>query len=580
MPLLEGVCSSHDLSNAILAQYGWSILSYLTKAGLSHLPHRGELSIAALCQLPKPTYSGPFPLVTVVVCTRNRTDDLKQCLDAILKLNYPNVEYLVVDNAPSDDRTAELVQKHYPQVCYVQEPKPGLSWARNRAIAEAKGEIIAYTDDDVIVDPDWVLSIVKVFTSDPEVMAVTGLVAPYELETESQILFERHGGFGRGFLNSRRYQIVGDRVPKHWLGGGQFGTGANMAYRRDLFDLIGGFNVALGAGTLSTGCEDHEMYFRVLKSGYALVYEPSALVWHRHRRTYEALRSQLASDGIGLYSYFTCTIQTYPDERWDFVRLALWWLWYGNLRWLWISLKYPNRYPRDLILAELKGCFVGLGRYRKALKVAAKLANDPAIAHHPHRILAKQQRHFPDADSVHTSSSTVLPHPSNSSGTTASLPKASTLFRSYQIPIAVRMVDISRPLQPLVDVLDYEKVRIFVTHNRQLLGKIDLHNGRQPITTARLYQVIGDELSAKLLELGLTLPRDLRWAKAMSTLSTQWTLKLDEGTTPVNLPPDIPVSIVVATYDRPNDLRRCLAALLGQNSTRPVEIIVVDNHPA
>ena len=66
--------------------------------------------------------------------------------------------------------------------------------ARNRAILEAKGEIIAYTDDDVVADPGWIKALATVFAEDPDVMAVTGLVVPFELETEAQVLFERDGG--------------------------------------------------------------------------------------------------------------------------------------------------------------------------------------------------------------------------------------------------------------------------------------------------------------------------------------------------------------------------------------------------
>ena len=140
-----------------------------------------------------------LPLVTVAVCTRDRTAQLAGCLDSLGRLDYPALDVLVVDNAPSDPATARLVGERYPQVRYVCEPRPGLNWARNRAIAEARGEIIAYTDDDVVVDPGWVRALAHVFAQHPEVMAVTGLVVPYELETEAQMFFERYGGFGRGF---------------------------------------------------------------------------------------------------------------------------------------------------------------------------------------------------------------------------------------------------------------------------------------------------------------------------------------------------------------------------------------------
>ena len=98
-------------------------------------------------------YVGTLPLVTVAVCTRDRTDDLARCLDSLSCLDYPALEVLVVDNAPSSNATERLVRTRYPNWRYVCEPRPGLNWARNRAIIESSGEIIAYTDDDVVVDP-------------------------------------------------------------------------------------------------------------------------------------------------------------------------------------------------------------------------------------------------------------------------------------------------------------------------------------------------------------------------------------------------------------------------------------------
>ncbi|MEP0911472.1 glycosyltransferase [Leptolyngbya sp. GB1-A1] len=594
MPLPSGRCTEADLSDAILSQYSSSILCYLTKVGVPYLSQLGNLTTTDLCQLPKPVYAGPFPLVTVVVCTRNRAADLKHCLDAIHQLDYPNYEVLVVDNAPSDATTEDLVRGQYPDVRYVCEPKPGLSWARNRSIVEAYGEIVAYTDDDVMVDAEWVTRLVKAFNDDKQVMAVTGLVVPYELETESQILFERHGGFGRGF-QQKRYQVPAGKVPKHLLGGGQFGTGANMAYRKSLFDTIGGFNVALGAGTPSMGCEDHEMYFRVLKAGYALMYEPSALVRHRHRRNYETLRSQLANDGIGLYSYFVWAFLNCSEERWDFVKLALWWLWYGNLRWLWISFKYPNRFPVDLRWVELKGCFVGLTRYQKALKSATEIANDPAIAQHLHQLpldaavetstlTVHQLEH--QVIGIENSSLNSVIHISQtqeefitSTDTSAPQITASSYFAQYGTPVALRFVELSQPLQTIADVLEYQKVRVFVSYNGQLMGKVDIDNGNCPITTSILEEAITNAFSQQLLEFGLRLGPNLSWVQAVSTLANGWHLKPNGATSRAELSTGSSVSIVVATYDRPDDLRHCLQSLCAQESSRSIEIIVVDNHP-
>jgi GT2 family glycosyltransferase len=302
-----------------------------------------------------------------------------------MALDYPNLDILVIDNAPSSDATEQMVRSTYPNVHYIRELRPGLNWARNRAIQEATGEIIAYTDDDVVVDSQWVKALTDVFSENDGVMAVTGLVAPYELETEAQALFESYGGFGRGFKRGWYAIDASDtgRVPSFYCGAGMFGTGANMAYRRSVFQQIGTFDTALDVGTVTNGGGDLEMFFRILKEGHLLVYEPKAIAFHRHRRDYAQLRTQLTNNGIGFYSYLVRSAMAYPEERFTIIRFGIWWLWWWNIRRLLLSFKDPGSFPRDLIIAELRGSFIGLFRYQKSRRIAKKIArfhaaSDPA----------------------------------------------------------------------------------------------------------------------------------------------------------------------------------------------------------
>ena len=118
----------------------------------------------------------------------------------------------------------------HPHVRYVGEPRPGLDWARNRVIMEAKGEIIAYTDDDVIVDAGWVSALAQIFVENSEVMAVTGLVVPYELETEAQLFLRCTVALGVALnANGVGWQTLKVTGGGGDHGAGQFGTGANMA---------------------------------------------------------------------------------------------------------------------------------------------------------------------------------------------------------------------------------------------------------------------------------------------------------------------------------------------------------------
>ena len=375
MPLSDGCCTAVALAKAILDQHGQTLMTSPPCHSIAASLPSGGLGLDALVPTSPVAYSGPLPLVTVAVCTRDRTAELDLCLAALTDLDYPTLDLLLVDNAPSNNATARLVHASYPGVRYVHEPRPGLNWARNRAILEARGEIIAFTDDDVVVDPGWVRALACTFAAHPEVMVVTGLVVPYELETEAQLFFEWYGGFGKGY-NCKWYRLN----PEHrrqetwhiaaWLGG----TGANMAYRRNLFEHIGAFDPALDVGTVTHGGGDLEMFFRVLQEGYTLVYEPNAVVRHRHRRTYAELRRQITTWGIGFYAYLVRSALMYPSKRLAIIRFGLEHLWRRYFRRLLLSLRYPTRFPRDLIVAELCGSFVGLIRYQKARRLAAKIA--------------------------------------------------------------------------------------------------------------------------------------------------------------------------------------------------------------
>ena len=352
IPVARGRCSATEVTRALKEQ----------------LPSTIRVGGSA-----DPTWTARgLPSVTVAVCTRDRPDDLTLCLESLSSVDYPELDLVVVDNAPRDEATARLVQHRFPEVRYLRESRPGLDWARNRAIAAARGEIIAFTDDDVVVDAGWIRALAAVFHSDPAVMTVTGIVVPYELETEAQVLFERYRSFDRGFASSRTQipNAAGRSVAFRYGATGRFGTGANMAFRRELFDRLGLFDPGLGAGTPARGGDDLDMFFRVLKAGYALVYEPRALVRHRHRRTAEELHRQMRDHGISFSAYLARSWLAYPEERGGIARLAAWWA----AKTLYRAVRprgAPKAALRRLALAEMGGLFVGPRCYQKATSAAA-----------------------------------------------------------------------------------------------------------------------------------------------------------------------------------------------------------------
>src|SRR5690606_36648165 len=162
---------------------------------------------------------------TVAVCTRDRPDDLRRCLDALYPYLEAGHELLIVDNRPST-REMERVVAMYDGVRYVREDRQGLRAAGNRAFREASHELVAYADDDTVPDPGWLPALLRNF-SDPLVLCVTGLTMPLELETEAQEWFERYSPFGRGFE-----RVVLDGTQMNPLASWRAGAGAHMAFCR------------------------------------------------------------------------------------------------------------------------------------------------------------------------------------------------------------------------------------------------------------------------------------------------------------------------------------------------------------
>jgi GT2 family glycosyltransferase len=227
---------------------------------------------------------------SVIVCTRDRPEQLRRCLESIAAAAVAPDELIVVDNAPATGSTQAVVES-FPAARYASEERPGLSAARNAGIEQAAGEIVVFTDDDTTVHRDWLWRLLEGFTG-PDVMAVTGLVLPAELDTEAQVVFEKAlGGFNHGYRRMRYgrefFESTKGIAAPVW----KIGAGANMAVRREAFELVGGFDERLGAG--ATGCsEDSELWYRLLAAGFECRYQPTSIVFHYHRRDQASLHRQ------------------------------------------------------------------------------------------------------------------------------------------------------------------------------------------------------------------------------------------------------------------------------------------------
>ena len=312
--------------------------------------------------------------VTVAVCTHGRTALLADLLRSVLALREEraDLEILVVDNAPPDASTRELVEG-LDRVRYVIEPRPGLDFARNRVLREAATEFVAFLDDDVVVDSGWLAGLDEALAENPDAGLVTGLVLARELETPAQVLFERRGGFSRG---TRKLRYDGQDHPSNRLyplGAGIFGAGANMTVRRRLALDLSGFDDALDTGPPLPGGGDLDMFYRVIRAGWPLCYEPSMLVFHSHRRDLDGLRRQYWSWGEGMMAFLAKTRAADPDARVKINGLVAWWL-RDEVRTLVRTVRGWDERPLAMGLAELGGGLVGMtGSYRRSRRRTARI---------------------------------------------------------------------------------------------------------------------------------------------------------------------------------------------------------------
>ncbi|MBK0401908.1 glycosyltransferase [Adhaeribacter sp. BT258] len=306
--------------------------------------------------------------VSVVVCTRNRAAHLKCCLTMLQNLTCRPAEIIVIDNAPTDESTREVVSA-FSEVKYIREPRPGLDIARNTGVSNAKFPIVAFTDDDVSVHPLWTYQIWQTFEK-PQVAAMTGLVIAAELATEAQYIFEKHWSFNRGYTDvkydSDFFRKTLRKGPPVW----NIGAGANMAFRREIFEEVGYFDELLDVG--AAGCNgDSEMWYRILKAGHTIHYNPRAVAFHEHRKEIEGLKKQLFYYMRGYTA--AALLQQQQLQQAGYAKQIFWVLPRHYLRLLRSGFPHYS-YRYRTIAAEMLGVLSGLAYYIKNKRPNTKLS--------------------------------------------------------------------------------------------------------------------------------------------------------------------------------------------------------------
>jgi GT2 family glycosyltransferase len=254
---------------------------------------------------------------SVVVCTRDRPEQLETCLAGISGQTLKPIEVIVVDNAPKNGSAEEIARRWGAR--YIFEPRLGASSARNRGAQQATGDVITYIDDDGLAQADWVESIVAAFRNAKVVAAGGRTVAP-QGDAEMIGLCQMIQGSGEG-----RNAIILDKTGSHWFEIAAFGgicaSGTNMAFRRSAFSEWSGFDLRLGPP--HSGCEDIFAFLQLVDAGFQVIYVPDAVVMHPSVCTVEGLRKRYLLNCSHATAYILFLLFHFPQQRGRLLKFIL-----------------------------------------------------------------------------------------------------------------------------------------------------------------------------------------------------------------------------------------------------------------
>jgi glycosyltransferase involved in cell wall biosynthesis len=242
------------------------------------------------------------PKISVVICTRDRHDLIGQAVESVIACDYPCFDLHVMDQSTTDAtrHVVEAIAARQPgnrrAPVYHHLEKAGLSRAYNTGTQVTDGELIAFTDDDVIVPSDWLAQIAKSFDGDPEAGLLYGQVClPAALA----------GEVARGVVVPTLTWEKRERLSLREGNYKVWGMGANMAIRRTLLERVGGFDEALGGGGPLRSSQDYDFAYRTYRFGMAVVLEPAVKVDHYGARSQEQWPPTMRNYGFGDGAFYS-----------------------------------------------------------------------------------------------------------------------------------------------------------------------------------------------------------------------------------------------------------------------------------
>lgn len=251
-----------------------------------------------------------LPTLSIAICTYNRGDYVLECLDTILNQKIDNsiFEVLIIDNN-STDNTKKLILDFIDKndvnntIKYYLEVKPGLSYARNRAIKEAKADLITFVDDDALLEPNFIQETIETFHKNPTISVIGGKVIPkFEGEEPKwRNPFTESAFFSQHTPSEKLYLY-----PK-----GKYPVGCNMSFRKEVLLSNGGFDIRLGRkGNIAIGAEEKQL-INALNNEENIIFNPKIAVYHQiNKKRLEQNSLDKISMGIGITNRVLC------DENW------------------------------------------------------------------------------------------------------------------------------------------------------------------------------------------------------------------------------------------------------------------------
>ena len=282
-----------------------------------------------------------WPSVSVLVCAHNAAATIDECLHSLQVLDYPNYDVVVVNDGSTD--TTGTIARQHDQVTVIDTDHVGLSNARNIAIKQSTGTIVAFTDADVRVDTSWLTYLVQPFLQSGAIGSGGPNVVPGDDPWVAQCVARAPG--------SPTHVLIDDRTAEHV-------PGCNMAFRRDVLVSVGGFDSAYRAAG-----DDVDICWRLQAHGHRIEFSPSALVWHRHRSSVKAYWRQQ----VGYGEAETWLMDAHPERFLDGQAL-----WKGRI---YSSLPFARAISRVRVNAGVWGTAMFPGVYS---------AQVPSLASLPH----------------------------------------------------------------------------------------------------------------------------------------------------------------------------------------------------